>query len=179
MNCHKPVVLRGAASHWPALRTWTLPFLAKLGVTTPVVVATSNEEREPTTKETTTLGAYVAMLQEPQQPQSQSQSQAQSRTCTGAATSQACGCSGSGSTGARKLFAHVFTSFLCCHGSSTLNQRLTQLPPPDSFVPPSVVPYLKQYDLLSAFPQLRAHLRLYDLVSRFTLGTLYAWLGAR
>lgn len=131
MNCHKPVVLRGAASHWPALRTWTLPFLAKLGVTTPVVVATSNEEREPTTKEATTLGAYVAMLQEsPQQPQpqSQSQSQPQSRTCTGAATSQACGCNGSGSAGARKLLAHVLTSFLCYHGNNTLNQRPTQLP---------------------------------------------------
>ena len=55
-----PLVMRGAASHWRAVREWSLPFLADLGRHAPVIVSMSNEEVSRSQKDTSmTLGQYI------------------------------------------------------------------------------------------------------------------------
>lgn len=57
-----PVVLRGAARHWPALERWTFPHLAACGGTRPVTLVHGNRELGATVFSTSTWSDYLAKL---------------------------------------------------------------------------------------------------------------------
>ncbi|AKJ01609.1 lysine-specific demethylase 8 [Archangium gephyra] len=59
----RPVVLRGGASHWPALRQWTLERLRSLGAEQPVEVEVGNAMQGANPRLRMTLGAYIDALQ--------------------------------------------------------------------------------------------------------------------
>ena len=63
-----PVILRGAANEWPAVRKWSLDYLADHGADTRVTVSLSNEEVEASVKDQSmTLSQYIrAVLGSPQ-----------------------------------------------------------------------------------------------------------------
>lgn len=57
-----PVVLRGAARHWPALERWTFPHLAECGGPRPVTLVHGNRELGATLFSTSTWSDYLARL---------------------------------------------------------------------------------------------------------------------
>jgi hypothetical protein len=71
----QPVVLRGAAAAWPAVRQWSFAALALLAPDLPVQLVAGNRERDATCLQRSTLGAYLHELDQ----------QAQGRAAEGAA----------------------------------------------------------------------------------------------
>lgn len=62
----EPAVLRGAAIDWPAIRRWTFPYLASIAPNLAVKVVLGDRESEQTRFATSTLGAYLAALEQPE-----------------------------------------------------------------------------------------------------------------
>ncbi len=58
-----PLVLRGAASSWPALSRWTFEELARRGAGLPIRLVRGNREQNPTRFESDTFGAYVRQVE--------------------------------------------------------------------------------------------------------------------
>jgi lysine-specific demethylase 8 len=105
----RPLVLRGAASGWPAVQRWTFDHLARLDPRRPVRLVSGNRERGATRFVEGTLGEY-----------------------------------------------------------------LTTLDSPPAGEPPR---YLKEFDLLTAFPHLRAELRTRELFPPRTIRSSSVWIG--
>ncbi|MGA5895083.1 cupin-like domain-containing protein [Streptomyces venetus] len=105
-----PAVFRAAAAAWPAVKEWSLPYLASLDPGLPVPLVEGNREAERTRFTTSTLGSYVS--------------------------------------------------------------RLTREAPADD-----VPAYLKEFDLLKNFPQLRADLRSRELFPPRTIRSSATWIG--
>lgn len=59
----QPVVLRGAAAAWPAVRHWSFAALAALAPDLPVQLVAGNRERDATCLRRSTLGAYLRGLE--------------------------------------------------------------------------------------------------------------------
>jgi hypothetical protein len=60
-----PAVFRGMAAHWPAVSTWTLPYIASLDPSLPVRLVRGNRENTPTAFTWSELGTYLHHLSEP------------------------------------------------------------------------------------------------------------------
>lgn len=54
-----PLVIRGVGRHWPAIRLWSLDYLARVGGSRPVTVVEGNRELGSTTLTRTTLAACM------------------------------------------------------------------------------------------------------------------------
>jgi hypothetical protein len=63
-----PLVFRGAASHWPAVRTWSFEGLASALPESTVNLVEGNREVEPTRFRRSTLRRYLASLRHPDEP---------------------------------------------------------------------------------------------------------------
>ncbi|MFG2026957.1 cupin-like domain-containing protein [Streptomyces sp. NPDC048825] len=57
-----PAVFRGMASDWPAVSTWTFPYLASLAPSLPVQLVAGNREKDRTAFTRSTLGEYLEPL---------------------------------------------------------------------------------------------------------------------
>ncbi|MGW2520662.1 cupin-like domain-containing protein [Streptomyces sp. NPDC001617] len=64
----EPAVFRGLAADWPAVGTWTLPYIASLDPSLRVRLVRGNRENTHTAFTWTDLGTYVRQLSEPPQP---------------------------------------------------------------------------------------------------------------
>ncbi|MET9462971.1 cupin-like domain-containing protein [Streptomyces canus] len=60
-----PAVFRGMATHWPAVSTWTLAYLASLDPSPLVRLVRGNRENTPTAFTWSELGTYLQHLSEP------------------------------------------------------------------------------------------------------------------
>ena len=62
LRSRTPAVFRGMASGWPAVSTWTFPYIASLSPSLPVQLVTGNREKDDTKLTQSTLGDYLGSL---------------------------------------------------------------------------------------------------------------------